>query len=188
MWCLQLWYVGYGDGREGRTLTLTTEKVDQANSTISVDIWAGREGWVWKSKKRKHDKGRPRHSKTFTWTVVHPVHYISPSSSWKHSSRCRGMKRRRWHYNSPISISCWHAYAALCLWQIFFNLCFGGSNDKSSRHSNCQNLQLRQYSKYYVELRSTCETPANETVENHDAIAKSPYNRGALFSATRSAL
>jgi len=70
---------------EERTLTLTIEKVDQANSTITVGISAGGEGWVWKSEKMEHDRGRPRHSKNMSlpglWCIQCNASRSSPSMS-----------------------------------------------------------------------------------------------------------
>jgi len=127
MWCLQLWYIGYGDGGEGRTLIFTIEKVDQANSTITVGISAGGEGWVWKSEKMEHDRGRPRHSKNMSlpglWCIQCNASRSSPSMS-KVIQMLEGDVDITTH---PFLLT------RVCSYMPLTN-CFGGSNDKSNKY------------------------------------------------------
>lgn len=89
MWCLQ-WYVGYENTREGRTLTLIIEKVDQSNPTIKVWYLTSGEGWVLQCEKREHDSEKPKQSKTklglTNCDASISMHLTFPS--WAKSSKC----------------------------------------------------------------------------------------------------
>lgn len=116
------------------------KKVHQANSTITLNISASGESWVWKYGKKEHDNERLRNSKK---NISLPELWCILQSLNEHCSLSMSKVIQMLEGDIHITTLSFQM-ASICSSMALAN-CFGGSNDRSDKYWNCQNFQLRQY-------------------------------------------